>query len=105
MHGIEARRQDEGWWGLLEHVVGQGEGRGMQCGTSGGRGRVTAKMAGKIIRNGKKEKGTNDDIGQGKNKLEREKYTKQRTTRLAGPARNGESYGTAKSATNNSRAG
>ena len=39
-----------------------------------------SKRAGKIIRKGEKEKGTNDDIGQGKNKLDREKYTKRRTT-------------------------
>ena len=50
MHGIEARRQDEGWWGLLEHVVGQGEGRGMQCGTSVGKGRVTAKNEGNKLK-------------------------------------------------------
>ena len=40
-----------------------------------------SKGDGKIIRKGEKEKGTNDDIGRREEKkLDREKYTKQRTT-------------------------
>ena len=67
MHGIEARRQDEGWWGLLEHVVGQGvEGARSVVrlleGRAGERQKLKrhSKRAGKIIRkeDREKEKGT-----------------------------------------------
>ena len=47
-------RQDEDWWGLLEHVVGGTERRngkewGTQCGMSVGRGGGTEKNEGNIL--------------------------------------------------------